>query len=389
MSLSIKELFIITSVSHLSMILYSKIPFKNDFIEFLLYALPQLIVFSYPEKYYYIYIFLIIIIVFLPKSNCESLENTNLIDRLRMQIMFLVSIAIYSADFWNYNSEKMGKGMNYGLKMMDIGVGCFVYNAGLLSSYSTNSKKFCSSIKCLLFGIIRYISKAYFNIYVSDAEFGVHLNFFIILAILNLLSIIFNTKYGNIIGLIFLLVHQLMLYLFLNEWILKNERKSFFMSNLEGFSYILPELGIYLISKEIGMLIKDKNYKKLVLTNLFYIILFTTSFLFEDITRRLHNLSFCLIIIVLLTTNIILYEFLDNFYFLPKLNISYFASRNLLLILILSNILIVFSNYFEIFKEKSEIKINLWTIFYLMLIYYIPLKIKEIYEQYHKKSEIK
>lgn len=311
MGLLVRELFIITLIPHLSMLLYSRLPVKGMFVEFICYSVPQLLVVSHIYLYLYVYFFLIFLIILFSigrskdttqmfsdgritiknsniidyieqtngankilsndKDNIKkssivenidrskdttqmlsdkrtTIKNSNIIDRLRIHIMFLVSIAIFLSDFFNYNSDKMGKGMEYGLKLMDIGVGCFVFNIGLISSKLTKKKKISGIIKSLVFGAIRYISKIYFGVAVSEAEFGKHFNFFFILAILNFLSLFINISNGHIIGLCCIAVHQIALKYFLAELIFHNKRETIFMANLEGIVYVLPQFGVFLIA---------------------------------------------------------------------------------------------------------------------------------------------
>ena len=72
---------------------------------------------------------------------------------------------------------------------MDIGVGSFVYNAGLVSYKMSTKKKLNNALKCFLLGTARLLSILLMKLSVKDEEFGCHLNFFYILAILNLVSI--------------------------------------------------------------------------------------------------------------------------------------------------------------------------------------------------------
>lgn len=384
MAITILEAFCVISVTQLSMIVYSRILPNNSFIEFLFFCIPQYLVFRYLKSAYLVYIALFAALLIFPKKHQRSYpKHKSSIDRIRMMIISIVSLIIYSANFKFYDSSRYGKSMGFEFLLMDIGVGSFVYNAGLVSYKANTRKKLINVLKCCFFGTLRLLSIILMKLNVKNEEFGHHLNFFYILAILNFISIFINVKNGFFIGIGLLIFHQGLLSLFLQEMLLKNQRNTFLSSNLEGISFIIPELGIYLICQEIGrILLETKTLKRITVYNCISVLLFSISWQYQEISRRLHNLPFTLIIVIINTTQLIAFEYLNKEYQLGNFEIAQFASKNMLFMLILSNILIPVSKYLGVFETENMLSIGFRTICFLFIVYYLPYIVKKGYSHF-------
>jgi len=392
MALSILEAFTVISITQLSMVVYSRILPENPFLEFLLFSVPQYLVFRYLKYAYLIYTVLFMALLVFPKKRQHAYsKHTCPIDRLRMLIISLVSLAIYSANFKFYDSDRYGKSMEYGLLLMDIGVGSFVYNAGLVSCKMSTRKKLINALKCLVFGAGRQMSIILMGLSVKDAEFGHHLNFFYILAILNLISIFVRLEKNQaFFGCLLIFFHQILLQTFLEDMIFNNQRENMIMMNLEGISYIIPEFGIYLISQEIGKIfIERKNLNRIVKYNIGFIVIFAVSVFKFEISRRIHNIPFSLFVIILNTSQLIACEYLNNEHQLGFFRIAHFASKNMLFMLLFSNLLIPISKSLGIFEADNLIEIGLKTLGYLFIVYFVPYMVNRTYRKSTKSASVK
>lgn len=98
---------------------------------------------------YWLYvIFFFALLIPYNKNRTIEVEG-DAIDKTRFIIISCVSIAVFAADFpfYHLKRHKLGKSMSDGLKLMDIGVGSFVYNGGFFSTFAKPHKK----IKIFLF----------------------------------------------------------------------------------------------------------------------------------------------------------------------------------------------------------------------------------------------
>ena len=133
MALSVLEVFMLTSITQLSMVVYSRILPENPFIEFLFFSIPQYLVFRYLRYAYITYIALFIVLLVFPKKHQNAYaKHTCPIDRLRMLIISLVSLAIFSADFKFYDSSKEKHGIRPSFDGYWSWVLCLQRRAGVL-----------------------------------------------------------------------------------------------------------------------------------------------------------------------------------------------------------------------------------------------------------------
>ena len=149
------------------------------------------------------------------------------------------------------------------------------------------------------------------------------------------------------------------------------------MRNLEGISYIIPEFGIYVISQEISKaFMEHKNLKNVFKWNLGFIVMFVLSQSKLEISRRLHNLSFSLFIVILNTSQLVVYEHLNREHQLGSFHIVHFASKNMLFLLLFSNILIPILKYLGVFKTDSLVEIGFKTFGYLFIVTLLRMQSK-------------
>ncbi|KAM0671868.1 hypothetical protein CWI42_040040 [Ordospora colligata] len=396
------ELFATTGITHLSVLFYHLMIPKSMALEFLFTVIPQYVAIVFINQMHIFYMILCVPLVvyfivsllykrkktskfLLKEAPNASLVDSNLfdisgseymstaIDRNRLVIILCVAVAIFAADFPFYNDPRLGKSMDYGLKLMDIGVGSFVYNAGFFSTLSNSKKKAKNIIISFAFGALRHASKVIFKLGVDDAEFGVHLNFFFLLCILNILSLFINTKNNTIVGLVMCVLHETFLKFFgLEEIIYNNTRSNIFTANLEGIIFILPQMGMFLMASDISkFMLEDGKIKPMLAHNLLFIITLGISRIYSVSCRRIHNICFCMTIMILHTTHKIIFAALGRWFKIRSLHFHRFTSRHLLFILIWSNILTGINKLIGSNKAPDIIG-HTTCIIYLAFVFYIP-----------------
>lgn len=369
----------IITIPHLSTLFYSKFCPKNILLEFAFYSIPQYLVVMFLDRAYLVFISLLIPIIIIPKRFHHKYEkSTDPIDRSRMLIIFLVALAIYASDFKGYDSPRLGKSMDLNFRLMDVGVGSFVYNAGVVSHRAKNSKKMMNFLKCFILGTARFLSKMYLKIDVKEAEFGRHLNFFYDLGFLNLITMIFKPKNPFITGSLILLTYQIALCLGLNEVILDNTRNNVFMANLEGILFLVPQLSIMFMSQSFGKSMMDKRRMNASIDCACGSIMFFVSCCFFPIARRLHNMPFCSLMFASNAFVTLLFDYLNRKFGVCELTVTKFGSKNMLNILIIGNLMVLVSEKLSIFKAENIFGKIGWTQLYLLILfclyYYIDTK---------------
>lgn len=369
------ELFLITGITQVSTVLYAKVLPNNYVTELLVYSLVQYFAVLFLKHILYGYLALTVALLLVPEKHREDCgEDPSPIDRVRCMIIFLVSIAIFASDFQFYGGEKLGKSMGYGLRLMDIGVGSFVFNAGLVSTRASRKKKLNGAMKAGALGIIRLVSKYLLKLDVKEAEFGRHLNFFFNLGVLNIISMLISPKHGFIFGLLLVISHEIFLKMHLENLIMNNSRENLIMENLEGISFLVPQFGVYLIASEIGRdLMEDGLKRKTIIHWCIALVIYIPCRALGILSsRRLHNIVFCLVIVLLHYTHLILFTIIGKKYHLKTLGFQKFASRNMFLMLILSNLLVLLAKIMGVFEIKNQVLGHLICISYLWIVYCIP-----------------
>lgn len=402
------ELFAITSIIHLSILIYHLVLPRSALLEFIFSIIPLYLTIAFPNHLCLIYasFFAVFVMCFLftkikkwrprkptsvwpasiidnpsssiklPISVAQDDEpyTSVAIDRVRLLIMGCVAITIFASDFSFYEGSKLGKSMGNGLKLMDIGVGSFVYNAGFFSTKASPQRKIQNVLSSLFFGILRYLSKKLFNLGVSDTEFGVHLNFFLILGILNLASLFINTQIDFLVGFAMCLVHEILLKFFgLEELIYTTKRSNIITANIEGIAFILPQMGMFLMASGISkVLFKKKNMGIIILYNIFFVTILLGTRTYSMSCRRIHNLYFCMVIMLLHTTQGIISGAFNRVFKIRDLKIHRFTSKYLLFILIWSNLLVGINKLFLSPAAMPNYLAHGFCIAYLAVVFYLP-----------------
>ncbi|KAJ1301098.1 hypothetical protein OPQ81_003515 [Rhizoctonia solani] len=191
----------------------------------------------------------------------------------RAHMMLMTIIAILAVDFPVF-PRALSKCESWGVSVMDLGVGSFVFSQGvvsvvpiiknpgvlrspLLPKILAASRKV---IPLLFLGLIRVLAVKGTEYPEHVTEYGVHWNFFITLALLPPLSVLFHPLIAHLplslLGLFLTLVHQILLTnSSLQDWALGNNRTNLLDQNKEGIVSFVGYLSIHLLGMAIGTLI--------------------------------------------------------------------------------------------------------------------------------------
>ena len=181
-------------------------------------------------------------------------------------------VAILAVDFRIF-PRRFAKVETWGTSLMDMGVGSFVFSAGLVSARPILSARlagkasslgkslrsaFRSSAPLLILGFIRLYSVKGLDYAEHVTEYGVHWNFFFTLALLPPFVALFQSfsamlPYTAFLSLLISCLYQLLLELTnLKTYILTSPRIDLLSQNREGVFSFLGYLAIFLAGQAIG-----------------------------------------------------------------------------------------------------------------------------------------
>lgn len=248
-------------------------------------------------------------------SEIIILEKQPFITYFRSLTFLVTSISILAVDFHSY-PRRFAKTETYGVSLMDIGVGLFVFsNAIVVKSSSLMvknlQKTLMESTVFLVLGVLRYLLIQRLNYQKHVTEYGTHWNFFVTLAFVKVLSHVLvkaSKGYSFICGLVLLFVHQYLLAHALEAFVLSDlHRDDWISANREGIVSLCGYLSLYLIG--IGLVnivnpldsVSSSGRTKLRTLGLLVIMsvfLFAVLYWFKvinfHVSRRLANLPYIL-----------------------------------------------------------------------------------------------
>jgi glucosaminylphosphatidylinositol acyltransferase len=202
----------------------------------------------------------------------------------RGSMMIVTCIAILAVDFRVF-PRRFAKVENWGTSLMDLGVGSFVFSAGVVSARSVlkarlNPKgdnllnrllaSLRSSLALLAIGIIRMLSVRGVDYAVHETEYGTHWNFFFTLGLLPPFVAVFQSLFSLIpsyplLALITATTYECVLdFTSLTAFIVTAPRNSFISSNREGICSFVGYLAIFLAGQGAGMfcLPRDQSFER-------------------------------------------------------------------------------------------------------------------------------
>lgn len=302
-------------------------------------------------------------------STAASIPNRPFLTSYRGSMMIVTCLAILAVDFPSF-PRRFGKCENWGTSLMDLGVGSFVFSAGVVAARPLIKAKlspnkggplndtFGSSIfgsirhglPLFVLGMVRLWSVKGLDYAEHVTEYGVHWNFFFTLAFippfLTLADAIlqFLPLSNETLAILIAATYEGVLdNTRLTAFILLGPRTDLLSKNREGVFSFIGYLAIFLAGRGTGLLVlkpsttpKDKSkfantsaaYKdrkdllqSLLIQSLAYGIIYvvlTRPFLLGlslDVSRRLANLPYVLWIAAFNNAQILLFALIETFIF--------------------------------------------------------------------------
>lgn len=349
--------------------------------QFIIFIFTQYLPILIPESIPYLCATVIIALIIRIKRykhspDTEKPDPRLLFDVARFLTITQTTITIFLCDF-NFWNRRFSKNDGYTIGLMDLGLGCFMFCNGIVSSLAKKSKLVKNGILMFLLGVLRLLVVKGFNLHVSPKEYGVHWNFyFTISAVIFIFLIIdlpFKSVPGNLIlGVILLTLYELASPI-VEEIIFSDERYNLIMQNKEGLISLIPFTGFYLILNHVGRLLFGKDAKN-TLRNLgtmwwINIFVYLTAGIYSSASRRLCNVSYLSWILVIMFTFIWILGKISHHYpeMIRNTTIITLSSRKMFPIFLGSNLLVlIFKLCFDL-KNVSYITGNIMNMLYLWI----------------------
>ncbi|KAK6582192.1 hypothetical protein PZA11_005889 [Diplocarpon coronariae] len=266
------------------------------------------------------------------KARSNPLPKKPFLTTYRGSMIVITCLAILAVDFRIF-PRRFAKVENWGTSLMDVGVGSFVFSAGIVATRPVLKARFAGtqaaplstrlyqslrhSLPLLVLGFIRLYSVKGLDYAEHVTEYGVHWNFFFTLGFLPPFVALFQSLFAYIpsyAGLAVLLgaAYQAALeFTGLKAFVLTGPRGNLFEQNREGIFGFCGYLAIFLAGQELGLLvlprgvgaspkdIRQRLLLKLAAWSLGWIVLFklSTSYSYGlslSVSRRLVNLPYFL-----------------------------------------------------------------------------------------------
>ncbi|KIJ91233.1 hypothetical protein K443DRAFT_686228 [Laccaria amethystina LaAM-08-1] len=191
----------------------------------------------------------------------------------RAHMMLMTILAILAVDFPVF-PRSLAKCETYGVSLMDLGVGSFVFSQGIISaiplikdpSYLTSSlpsklfKVIRKSLPVIFLGLVRVLLVKGTEYPEHETEYGRHWNFFITLALVPILQVLLHPIIiylpVSLLGVLIAVGQQSALSHFaLESYILTAPRTSIISANKEGIVSLPGYLAIHLLGLSAGTLV--------------------------------------------------------------------------------------------------------------------------------------
>ncbi|KAG7448680.1 GWT1-domain-containing protein [Guyanagaster necrorhizus] len=191
----------------------------------------------------------------------------------RAHMLLMTVLAILAVDFPLF-PRSLAKCESFGVSLMDLGVGAFVFSQGVISAIplikspaylaSPVLSKLATTIRkvfpILVLGIVRVLLVKGTEYPEHETEYGTHWNFFITLALLPVMEILLHPVILRVpismLGILIAMCQQLGLSVFgLQNIVLFAPRAGFLSANKEGIVSLLGYLAVHLLGLSTGTLI--------------------------------------------------------------------------------------------------------------------------------------
>eukprot|EP01130_Rhizamoeba_saxonica_P013853 TRINITY_DN5960_c0_g1_i1.p1 TRINITY_DN5960_c0_g1~~TRINITY_DN5960_c0_g1_i1.p1 ORF type:complete len:444 (-),score=55.71 TRINITY_DN5960_c0_g1_i1:6-1337(-) len=398
-------------------------PKKNFWLDFFVTVLP--LVLTITAYHYSLYLFLVLVacsaalvIGQVRKGNYYFKYNSThglldekkkpFLNSYRASMMLLTCVSIFAVDFPIFPLQ-FAKTEVYGISLMDVGVGGFMFSMALVSQKArrvgNNSVSRVNHIvniirqviPVLVIGLGRTILLKTINYQEHASEYGLHWNFFLTIAFVNILAAIIDVpcKYSSALGCGLIIFYQLLLSNGLENYILHAERVNLVSQNKEGIFGVFGFTSIYLIGTHIGSVLHKKKSKQEWIqfwcALIFIVALCSILALYLEFgigiqpSRRLVNITYVLISITVNLQPLIILMALDMFGVSGNSGIVIdTVSSNQLFVFMLANVLTGIINVLDDPLNMSVFKSNGVIISYMALVCFVPYF---IYEKRKNKND--
>lgn len=383
------ELLLLVSLMHTTLAAYNSIARKDIVTDFILWIFPTFVCIIHPEKSIPMHL-LCLALLFANGFKRFSIRIKESVQRkshpglflARGHLMLMVTVSIFACDF-SFFPCKFLKTKHYGISLMDLGTGSFLYHNGVASVYLPRRKLLRSVAINVFLGMIRLATIRYFDYAVEITEYGRDLNFYFVLAITYVLFAIIKTRYNFYTALLFICMHQVLLKYGLEDYVFRTRRDNFLDLNKEGLIGVLPSLAIFLFSNEVGHIMFAKENDLVKAARLFFYgisFIYGYSFTSERIeaSRRLGNVSYVLWIMLIHTVQLLLCHMVSVLGMQTSF-LQNFSSENMMFIFLWSNVLVLVSNLcFDLRKLDYYMSVA-FNIVYLILVFVVPAYVGRVY----------
>ena len=279
--------------------------FSSIFIQFLTIIIFSTFILTVLHSYASI-IFLVLLTVAVHFYSNEVTTSTDRktepsITLFRSYCSFLTIISILAIDFPSVYPERFGKSEKYGASVMDTGVGILVFGSGASFGLSKRNKMKISDLittsACLGLGVVRFISIRIFGLNETVEEYGVHWNFFLTIAVINIISNSLlrgrSSTFLSFTGVGIIFAYQICLEKGLRDYIFNAERTTLFSKNREGILSCLGYISIFCLSAVLSRIVNSKNMlSKLLTATVIFSLAYYKLYAYELPSRRMANLTY-------------------------------------------------------------------------------------------------
>ncbi|KAF9256317.1 GWT1-domain-containing protein [Marasmius fiardii PR-910] len=208
-----------------------------------------------------------------PTKSMPSIPQLNCVTTYRAHMLLMTTFAILAVDFPVF-PRMLAKCETFGVSLMDLGVGSFVFVQGLVSAIPLvkNPSHLTSPlipkvltiirkmVPIIALGLVRVVLVKGTEYPEHETEYGAHWNFFITLALVPVMQVILHplmVHYSvTFIGIAVAILHQVALSKFgLEEYVFTAPRVSIISANKEGIVSLTGYFAIHLLGLTTGMLI--------------------------------------------------------------------------------------------------------------------------------------
>lgn len=174
--------------------------------EFLIISLPSIVSVNIANSYveFIVIINLLVLVLIMWRKKCwqrasnrefEFGRRPTIFTLMRSTINFLTALCILAIDFESF-PKTFRKTRRYGVGLMDVGIGLFVFSMGLVSSRPrkiADLRKMSFTVGCLLvLGLARTLVITAIDYHQDEHEYGVHLNAFFTLGLTKMFATCFG-----------------------------------------------------------------------------------------------------------------------------------------------------------------------------------------------------